>query len=285
MEQLSNHYAACEQYREPFFGGGSIGLAVLSKGKMTDFWVNDKDVAMRCLWQSVAQFSQSFIRRVQRFTPSVVQFDEFRASLAQQPLSPMSEAEIVETGFRKLAVHQMSFSGLGEKSGGPLGGREQDEHTKYAIDCRWSPQSICKKVTHYSYLMNNTKFKVTDLDFIDLIECDALKALIYLDPPYFDKGADLYIHSFDQADHERLADALKNTNHKWILSYDDCLEVRKLYEWAHIEQFAGTYTIKQTKGTKSDPDWLVKQKTELLIMPHNMKIERHNFDEIFGLLL
>ena len=57
---------------------------------------------------------------------------------------PTELARIVDLGFKKLAIHQTSYSGLGTKSGGPLGGAEQK--SRYKIDCRWSPEYICKKV-------------------------------------------------------------------------------------------------------------------------------------------
>jgi len=52
----------------------------------------------------------------------------------------------LDVGFKKLAIHQISYSGLGTKSGGPLGGKSQE--SIYKIDCRWSP----KHIVNYPYL-------------------------------------------------------------------------------------------------------------------------------------
>jgi DNA adenine methylase len=40
------------QYREPFFGGGSIGLNMVSTHGIRKLWMNDKDVGISCLWTS-----------------------------------------------------------------------------------------------------------------------------------------------------------------------------------------------------------------------------------------
>src|SRR5262249_51907142 len=42
------------EYREPFFGGGSVGLKLLADASSsTRIWINDKDVGIACLWTAV----------------------------------------------------------------------------------------------------------------------------------------------------------------------------------------------------------------------------------------
>ena len=232
------------EYREPFFGGGSIGLSLLSR--METAWVNDKDYGIYSLWASVKDNPEELKKLINDFVPSVDEFYRIKKSLLNDKTS------IVETGFNKLAIHQLSFSGLGLKSGGPLGGRTQE--SKYKIDCRWSPESICKKIETLHIMFQEKNIKITHDDFEPMITTGE-NALIYLDPPYFDKGADLYHHAFTAEDHERLRVSLKKAKHDWVLSYDDCPEIRDLYDWAYIKSIDANYTIKGST-----------QKTELIIM-------------------
>ena len=59
--------------------------------------------------------------------------------------------------------------------------------------------------------------------------------LLYVDPPYFlPPKHKHYRCGFDLEDHIRLAEELKNTKHKFFLTYDDCDEIRQLYRWANI---------------------------------------------------
>jgi hypothetical protein len=90
------------------------------------------------------------------------------------------------------------------------------------------------------------------------------------DPPYYVKGGDLYQHGFTVADHERLAVALKETKHAWVLSYDDCFEVRRLYDWACVEPLEVSYSITATKD-KETGHRLSRTKSELLICPKRTK--------------
>jgi len=261
---LSNSCRDCNgefEYREPFFGGGSIGLALMKQDKLTRAWFNDKDEGIACLWNAVGIYPHELKKMVKGFKPSVKAFDEISEFLKTQTLRYTSES-VVQYGFYKLAIHQISYSGLGLKSGGPLGGRSQE--SAYKIDCRWSPDYICKKIDEVNKMFRNIDFPgCTSHDFSEVI-VDYRPAVIYLDPPYYDKGSDLYYHSFTEQDHKRLAKELKATPHKWVLSYDDCPEIRKLYDWANIEVLNVNYSITSKKvqdAGKRQSRW----KQELLI--------------------
>jgi DNA adenine methylase len=264
------------EYREPFFGGGSIGLKLMSdRPDITHVWINDKDVGIACLWTAVIRFHEEFKERVRTFVPSVAAFYELREELTAISVPPQQHDTIVDVGFKKLAVHQISYSGLGTKSGGPLGGAEQK--SKYKIDCRWSPENICKKVDkiHAQFVGQEVRGGCcTCLDFVDLIEDRSCSGLLYLDPPYFVKGNELYQEAFTVADHERLARALRMTEHAWVLSYDDCPEIRELYDWACVESLDVNYSITATKD-KATGACLSRTKAELLISPKQANEVEH----------
>jgi DNA adenine methylase len=256
------------EYREPFFGGGSIGLLLLEeKLDLQKIWINDFDLGISALWTTLISRPDLLKMHVEKFQPSIEMFDEYKLELTSTP-SPklISDTDIANFGFKKLAIHQISYSGLGTKSGGPLGGR--DQKSNYKIDCRWSPKYICKKIDilHQRFSRLAVRNSIcTNLDFSELINDNTNNAIIYLDPPYFVKGNDLYQHGFAENDHIRLADCLRNTKHQWVLSYDDCPEIRKYYEWANIEEINGVnYSITATKD-KETGERKSRSKLELLI--------------------
>ena len=100
-------------------------------------------------------------------------------------------------------------------------------------------------------------------------------AFVYLDPPYYKKGPELYQFSFGKEQHEWLANRLRSLPHPWLLSYDDCEEVRALYQYAVVREVPLNYSI---NGATT--------KTELLIAPKGYEyllndVEDRRFFDIF----
>jgi DNA adenine methylase len=86
---------------------------------------------------------------------------------------------------------------------------------------------------------------IENKDFEALInQYDRPDAFFYLDPPYF-STEDMYAVGFSWDDHVRLRDRLKNLNGKFLLSYNDCPEIRDLYKDFNILDFSRTHSMAQ----------------------------------------
>jgi DNA adenine methylase len=232
-------------YREPFFGAGAIGFHVLGKlDHRCDVWLNDIDSDLVCLWRSVLKNHVELIRKITRFKPSTDAFYQFKENDGKD------NCDVVERGFRKLALHRMSYSGFGFKSGGPLGGKHQ-QNSKHPVDCRWNPESMKLAVSKRHLILSKFRtIRITCGDFQPLIETANDTTFVYVDPPYYVQGPALYKHAMNDADHERLSQSLRTTDATWVLSYDDHSEIRRLYSWADINEVNVTYTVARSKGPK-----------------------------------
>lgn len=233
------------EYREPFFGAGSIGIRVLEfYNNFKTFWINDIDKAIYSLWVSVIDRPDELKELIQTFKPSVDSFYDMKEYLLKEE----GDLDTLTLGFYKLALHQMSYSGLGVKSGSPLGGKSQK--SKYDVSCRWSPSHICSRINKINYMLSNINVRCSSLDFSELMLAADENVVIYLDPPYFEKGNELYQFGFNEEDHIRLASLLKTTKAKWILSYDNCDYIMNLYNgWSNIDVISDVnYSIKTTRN-------------------------------------
>lgn len=54
--------------------------------------------------------------------------------------------------------------------------------------------------------------------------------LLYIDPPYYNKGSTLYMNHYGHGDHVALSETIDSIGQKWILGYDDVPEIRRIYE-------------------------------------------------------
>jgi DNA adenine methylase len=237
--------ATCE-YREPFFGAGAIGFRVLRQlPPECPVWLNDKDYGLACLWQTVANTPQELCELIMGFVPTVNAYEEFKATDGDV------ESDSVVVGFRKLALHQMSFSGLGWKSGGPLGGKTQ-QRSEYSIGCRWSSTTLCKHVwaAHRVFQRFKWKLKITSKDFAHCFGPSQHPVFLYCDPPYYDKGGKLYRYSMSEKDHDRLADCCHKTRHRWCVSYDKHPEILRRYEPYKITEIPVKYTAAESREVR-----------------------------------
>ena len=242
------------RYIEPFFGAGAVGFRTMRwLPQSCGVWINDIDRGIAALWQTVRDASGWLIERVHAFEPNTTWFEKFKAEDGD-PSIPDPQA-----GFRKLALHRMSFSGLGCKAGGPIGGREQNG--SHDIGCRWSPDAIEKDIRRLSARMRAIhNLEITNTDFREVLAATRETDFIYLDPPYYDQGPNLYKHSMTHEDHEELADILRHIESQWVLSYDDNSTIRELYRWAQIDTLETKYTIATAKETR-------RKNCEILISP------------------
>lgn len=243
------------EYREPFFGGGAVGFDVLrGLPSCASVWINDMDYGLVCLWNSVRDNPDELIEMVKEFKPTTDAFYQFKEEDGRTDLDP------VLTGFRKFALHQTSFSGLGAMAGGPLGGRKQS--SEYNVDCRWHATRHCLEIKKRHRLLKRfAHVMITRRDFSEVINNAPQHAFIYADPPYYEKGGQLYKYNMSNADHCRLSECLRKCQAKWVLSYDDHPVVRDLYSWADVEDIALTYTIARAREEKR------RKNSEVVIKP------------------
>ena len=119
---------------------------------------------------------------------------------------------------------------------------------------------------------------IENRDFEKLIrQYDRPESFFYCDPPYY-ATEDYYEDvGFTTKDHERLADALCGIEGKFLLSYNDCPEIRELYsrEGIIIEGTTRLSNIAQRYEAG-------KQYAELLISNYDMA-ERYEMERQFTL--
>ncbi len=90
------------------------------------------------------------------------------------------------------------------------------------------------------------KVVIENRDFEKLIFTqDSEMSFFYCDPPYISTENYYNNVGFTSADHERLRDTLKKISGKFLLSYNDCPEVRELYQGFEMYSYERLNNIKQ----------------------------------------
>ena len=104
------------------------------------------------------------------------------------------------------------------------------------------------------------KVVIENKDFEKLIDqYDRPESFFYCDPPYFETEDYYEDVGFTKADHIRLANRLSSIEGKYLLSYNDCPEIRELYEsrGARIESISRLSNIAQRYEAGKQYDELI----------------------------
>jgi DNA adenine methylase len=219
-------------YIEPFAGGAGAALALLFLEKVDKIVINDLDRAIYSFWKSAIFSSDKFIKKIYS-TPITI--EEWRK---QKAIYNNSKSNEFNLGFATFFLNRTNMSGI--LNGGLIGGIKQKG--KYKIDARFNKDNLAEKIQQLSLYKN--RISVFNKDGVKLIHnyLNKENTFIYLDPPYYEKGAALYLNHYKKADHEMLAKQLnKNADAFWLLTYDNKKEIKSLYEDRKIVNFSLNY--------------------------------------------
>ena len=212
-------------YVEPYAGGASVALFLLLEGIVGKITINDKDLSIHAFWHSVLNETDALCNLIE--TTDVTVENRIRLKSIQ---NDKETASILDLGFSTLFLNRTNRDGI--IKGGVIGGNEQKGD--YKLDCRFNKDEIIKKIR----LIAAKKDKITlhSLDALDLIDRITLESgnsetIFYFDPPYYLKGASLYMNYYAKSDHQEVADKIKNINNvNWIVSYDNHDVIKDLYK-------------------------------------------------------
>lgn len=223
----------------PFLGGGSIELSVAAKG--TVVYGYDIFSPLVEFWQCLMTQPNELASEVEKYFPL--------------PKNKFYELQHSQTKFRTKLERAAVYYVLNRSSfsGATLSGGMSPDHPRFTL-------TSIERLKNYS----NPNIKVEKGDFKTSLQKHPF-TFTYLDPPYLIKSS-LYGrkgNAHKDFDHEGLADILKKREH-WILSYNDCDEIRNLYEGFHILTPNWKYGMSNDKFSK-----------EILIFSKNFKLNGH----------
>lgn len=210
-------------YVEPFAGGGGLALSLLYKGDVGEIHLNDIDPAISALWRTMLSSPDDLIALMWSTPITIAE----RARQRQIYLS--QDVDQLKLGFSALYLNRVNRSGI-IKTGGVIGGQQQTGD--YLMDCRFNREDLAARIKRISKYSKRIHFSSMDARMF-LREIDGRlpkRSLIYADPPYFAKGAELYTSAFQEEDHEGLRDSMLALSTPWILTYDNVPQITTLYQ-------------------------------------------------------
>jgi DNA adenine methylase len=210
------------EYIEPYAGGASVGLSLLFEDFASHAHLNDIDRSIYAFWRAVLDETDALCKRIVD-TPLTV--DQWRH---ERQVQTDVDAEPLDLAFSTFVLNRANRSGI-ISQGGVIGGLDQTGPWK--LDARYNRDALVRRIQKIARF--RTRISLTNLDAAQLLvrwTTDAEPpAMLYLDPPYYVKGADLYQNSYDHDDHVTIASVVRRLQHPWVVSYDAVPAIIDLY--------------------------------------------------------
>jgi len=245
-----------KDWREPFFGGGSVTIAFLqsSKAKSVEkVIVGDLYYDLYSFWYSLKNDFDKMIKRISWYVEQfigfydtsevdekdknnlVAKFHELYDYMVNTP-----DVDIIDTGAKFLIFNMISFSGLG-KAGKVSNSRVTNINFLRKFE-------TLEKVSN---LLKAKNIEIYNCSYEKTIEGIGENSFIFFDPPYITQmksglyGNNGELHS--KFDYVKFAEICKYiseyTKCKWLMTIDDGFEARKLFRNFYIKPFKLNYTF------------------------------------------
>lgn len=224
-------------YIEPFAGGAGIALELLEKNVVSEIVINDYDKGIYSFWRAVLTETDRFIKEIENIPITLDEWDRQRHICLNE-----DSRYSFELGFATFFMNRTNRSGI--IKGGVIGGRKQTG--KWKIDARFNKMNLIERINNIAD--NKDSIHLYNKEIESFIENYLPKyennALVYFDPPYFNKGKQLYLNYFNYDDHKRIEKVINQTvNCDWIITYDDVPEIADLYSKHPLKRYDLNYSV------------------------------------------
>lgn len=246
--------AEYERYIEPFGGSGAV---LLGKERQDRFEVfNDFNGNLVNLYRCMRDRPLAFIRELGFLTLNAREdFHELRTFLQKEErgnafadeeaaLTKLLLPDITEEERRLLLAERTSNYDLKRAAAYlKLLRYSYCSGGKSFAGVPFSIRSLFGIVEDFAKRME--RVVIENQDFAVLIRhYDRENAFVYCDPPYYTSEY-VYDVAFQKEDHIRLSETLKTMQGKFLLSYNDCPQIRALYKDCNIFAFSRVHSMVQ----------------------------------------
>lgn len=224
-------------YIEPFAGGAGVALELLEKNVVSEIVINDLDKGIYSFWRAILEETDRFLKQLSVVPLTIDEWKKQRNICLEN-----NKKYNFELGFATFYMNRTNRSGI--IKAGAIGGMKQSGIWK--LDARFNRKDLIFRIKKIA--KNKSKIHLYNKDIKSFLENYLPKyednAFIYFDPPYFNKGKQLYLNFFDYNDHIRIEKLIGNiVNCDWIITYDDEPVIEKIYKKYCIRKFKLNYSV------------------------------------------
>ncbi|WP_427042872.1 DNA adenine methylase [Fusobacterium sp. SB021] len=233
-------------YVEPFAGGCGLALMLLKNNIVSNLILNDIDKSIYCFWKSVLKYNNELCQMIN--TAVLTLEERENQKLIQKnkdKINIRKKEDVLKLGFSTFYLNRVNRSGI--IKAGVIGGTKQTGN--YKMDCRFNKKDLIKKIEEIGKYKDRIKFY--NLDVIEFLKRIKKKdTFIFFDPPYYEKGKDLYVNFYEDENHRELANRISKLRNDWIVTYDNTNPIKEIYSLYRQIEFNISYTLEKKRKAK-----------------------------------
>jgi DNA adenine methylase len=208
---ISAQRPACTTYVEPYAGGAGAALRLLLDEYVDDVVLNDLDPGIAAFWRCVFDQRAEIVAKIRSVEVSIGEWHR------QGAIYRAGTGDDLDLGFATFFLNRTNRSGI--LNARPIGGLNQTG--KWLIDARFNRTDLTERIELISRYRN--RVTLTEQDGTELLRemlPNSRSTFFYVDPPYVDKGEELYFNDLHWDDHAALAKVLTDSGARWLVTYN-----------------------------------------------------------------
>lgn len=237
--EKTNHIGGT--YIEPFAGGAGIALELLEKHIVSDIVINDYDKGIYSFWRAIIDETERFIYEIENAPLSIEEWNRQREVCLEN-----NRKYSFELGFATFYMNRTNRSGI--IKGGVIGGQNQEGEWK--LDARFNREKLAHRIKQIAEMKNCIHLYNKDIEsfIVKYTPKYSGNSLMYLDPPYYKKGKQLYLNFFTNDDHVRIEQLVKEkVDCDWVITYDNVSQIRDIYKEYNCLQYELNYSLSEKR--------------------------------------
>lgn len=218
-----------EHYAEAYAGGAGVGLFLAIEGYAEKVHLNDLDRSIYAFWHAVTQNPDDLCRLIEATDVTIEEWKRQRAIQKQlRGKRGLKKADLLKLGFSTFFLNRTNRSGI-VRGGGVIGGIKQEG--KWGIEARYNKETLIERIRRIAKYRD--RIRIYNWDAAQFLKNKIPKlptqSLVYLDPPYYNNGDNLYQNDYTLEQHNEIAELVTDLDQNWIVSYDNADKIKELY--------------------------------------------------------
>jgi DNA adenine methylase len=228
-EYISGFIPNFKEFREPFFGGGSLSFYLIQRNPDAEYYANDINEDLYHFWSELKNSKDEIIEQIINIKNTYKNGKELYRDIINRK---NENAPFKQRAVDFFILNRITFSGTADSGG-------------------YSEQSFLKRFTNSSIERLNQSYEIikkinfSNEDYSRLITKPGKEIFIYLDPPYYSNtdsklyGKNGNLHK--KFDHIKFFETVKNCQHKFLITYDNNDFIKTLWKDFNIIEWQLQY--------------------------------------------